>query len=146
MHRRYFEKSHKQLAPGGDESKRAFTYMVLTTGRFVYASAIRLAAIKFLMALSANKATLAAASVEVDIGNIQVGQTVTVKWRGKPVFIRRRTEEEIREAREVNLAELRDPVPDAKIAKVAPEWIVVLGVCTHLGCVPVSNAGEYHGW
>ena len=46
----------------------------------------------------------------------------------------------------MNLAELRDPVPDAKIAKVAPEWVVVLGVCTHLGCVPVSNAGEYHGW
>lgn len=68
----YYEGGHKQLAPGGDESKRAFTYMVLTTGRFVYASAVRLAVIKFLMSLSANKATLASASVEVDVGNIQV--------------------------------------------------------------------------
>ena len=79
----------------GDPSKRAFTYMVLTGGRIIYASALRLAVLKFLLSMSASADVLALASLEVDLSKIEVGQTVTVKWRGKPVFIRRRTEGEI---------------------------------------------------
>lgn len=74
----------------GDPSKRAFTYFVLTGGRFIGAAAVRLAVLKFLLSMTATKDVLAMANLEVDLSNIQPGQTVTVKWRGKPVFIRHR--------------------------------------------------------
>jgi len=87
----------------------------------------------------------ALASTEVDISNVEKGQSITVLWRGKPVFIRRRTDEEIAKARDVNLEELKHPEKDEDRAK-NPEWLVMLGVCTHLGCVPLGDKGEYGGW
>ncbi len=87
----------------------------------------------------------ALASTEVDISGIERGQSITVLWRGKPVFIKRRTEEEIKKARKVDLKELPDPEKDEDRAK-NPEWLVMLGMCTHLGCVPLGNKGEYDGW
>ena len=87
----------------------------------------------------------ALASTEVDISGIERGQSITVLWRGKPVFIKRRTEEEIQKARQVDLKELPDPEKDEDRAK-NPEWLVMLGMCTHLGCVPLGNKGEYDGW
>ncbi|CAI5466439.1 unnamed protein product [Closterium sp. Yama58-4] len=135
---------HERLPPG-DPSKRAFTYLVLTGGRFIYASALRLLVLKFILSMSASKDVLALASLEVDLANIEPGNTVTVKWRGKPVFIRRRTPADVAKANDVNLAELRDPEPDSARAP-NPEWLVVIGVCTHLGCVPLPNAGDYGGW
>ena len=87
----------------------------------------------------------ALASTEVDISNVEKGQSITVLWRGKPVFIRRRTAEEIAKAREVNLDELKHPEKDEDRAR-DPEWLVMLGVCTHLGCVPLGDKGEYGGW
>ena len=87
----------------------------------------------------------ALASTEVDISGIERGQSITVLWRGKPVFIKRRTEEEIQKARKVDLKELPDPEKDEDRAK-NPEWLVMLGMCTHLGCVPLGNKGEYDGW
>tara|TARA_B100000676_G_C17474847_1_gene530472 strand:+ start:63 stop:572 length:510 start_codon:yes stop_codon:yes gene_type:complete len=87
----------------------------------------------------------ALASTEVDISSVEKGQSITVLWRGKPVFIRRRTEEEITKAREVNIDELKHPEKDEDRAK-NPEWLVMLGVCTHLGCVPLGDKGEYGGW
>ena len=87
----------------------------------------------------------ALASTEVDISSIDRGQSITVLWRGKPVFIRRRTEEEIAKAKKVNLKELKHPEKDEDRAK-NPEWLVMLGVCTHLGCVPLGDKGEYGGW
>jgi ubiquinol-cytochrome c reductase iron-sulfur subunit len=95
--------------------------------------------------MSATKDVLAMANLEVDLSNIEPGQTVTVKWRGKPVFVRRRTEEDIAKAKAVDLSTLRDPQPDEARAKI-PEWLIVVGVCTHLGCVPLPNAGDYAGW
>tara|TARA_B110000003_G_scaffold24596_1_gene23506 strand:+ start:150 stop:671 length:522 start_codon:yes stop_codon:yes gene_type:complete len=129
----------------GDPSKRAFTYMVLTGGRVIYASALRLAVLKFLLSMSASADVLALASLEVDLSKIEVGQTVTVKWRGKPVFIRRRTEGEIEKEVAVDVGSLRDPQADVDRA-TDPQWMVLVGVCTHLGCVPISNAGDYNGW
>jgi ubiquinol-cytochrome c reductase iron-sulfur subunit len=129
----------------GDPSKRAFTYMVLTGGRIIYASALRLAVLKFLLSMSASADVLALASLEVDLSKIEVGQTVTVKWRGKPVFIRRRTEGEIEKEVAVDVGSLRDPQADVDRA-TDPQWMVLVGVCTHLGCVPISNAGDYNGW
>ena len=87
----------------------------------------------------------ALASTEVDISGVERGQSITVLWRGKPVFIRRRTDDEIAKAKEVNLEELKHPEKDEDRAK-DPEWLVMLGVCTHLGCVPLGDKGEYGGW
>ena len=87
----------------------------------------------------------ALASTEVDISGIERGQSITVLWRGKPVFIKRRTQEEIDSARSVNLKDLKHPEKDSDRAK-NPEWLVMIGVCTHLGCVPLKNKGEYKGW
>ena len=87
----------------------------------------------------------ALASTEVDISNVEKGKSITVLWRGKPVFIKRRTDEEISEARNVKIDELKHPEKDEDRAK-NPEWLVMLGVCTHLGCVPLGDKGEYGGW
>ena len=87
----------------------------------------------------------ALASTEVDVSGVEKGQSITVLWRGKPVFIRRRTEEEIAKAKNVKLEDLPHPETDEERAK-NPEWLVMLGVCTHLGCVPLGDKGEYGGW
>ena len=87
----------------------------------------------------------ALASTEVDISSIEPGQSITVLWRGKPVFIKRRTNEEIQEAKAVDIKHLKHPETDEERAK-NPEWLVMLGVCTHLGCVPLDQKGEYNGW
>ena len=84
----------------------------------------------------------ALASTEVDISGVQPGQAITVLWRGKPVFIKRRTSEEIERARNVDLKELKHPEKDEDRAQ-NPEWLVTLGICTHLGCVPLTNKGDY---
>lgn len=140
----YDEYVHNRYPPG-DVNKQAFTYFVMTGGRFIYASMIRLAILKLVLSMSASKDVLALASLEVDLSNIAPGNTVTVKWRGKPVFIRHRTEEDIKLAENVKLEELRDPQLDSERV-IKPNWLVVIGVCTHLGCVPLPNAGDYHGW
>jgi len=87
----------------------------------------------------------ALATTEVDVRGGKLGKTITVLWRGKPIFIRRRTQEEIKEASAVDLKDLKDPQKDSDRAK-NPEWLVMVGVCTHLGCVPLGNKGEYNGW
>jgi len=87
----------------------------------------------------------ALAITEVDISKIGLGKTITVLWRGKPVFIRRRTQEEISKAQNVKLEELKDPQKDEDRVK-KPEWLIMTGVCTHLGCVPLGNKGDFGGW
>ncbi|WP_299347229.1 ubiquinol-cytochrome c reductase iron-sulfur subunit [uncultured Maritalea sp.] len=97
--------------------------------------------------MNPDASTLALASIELDISSIEVGQSVTVKWRGKPVFVRRRTQSEIEEAKAVPLSDLKDPASDAERVKEGhEEWLVMIGVCTHLGCIPVGEAGDYNGW
>ena len=93
---------------------------------------------------------LAVSSIEVDIGPIAEGQAVTVMWRGTPVFIRHRTPAEIEEAQNVNIDELPDPEADADRV-LEPKWLVMVGVCTHLGCIPLGQKvadkkGDYDGW
>ena len=100
--------------------------------------------------LNPAKDVLALASIEVDLSPMEVGQSITVKWRGKPVFIRYRTEEEIQQASTTDWKTLRDPQSDAERVK-KPSYIIVVGICTHLGCVPlgqkdVSQRGAYGGW
>ena len=124
---------------------------------FLYLSSIRIGGVgvaafmwPFLKSMNPAEDTLALGSTEVDLSDILVGQSITVKWRGKPVFIRRRTQEEISEANNVDVSSLRDPMEDKDRVQQA-EWLVLEGVCTHLGCVPLGQKmsdtkGEYNGW
>ena len=142
----YYE--HDKIAKkAGDPNKREFTYFVLGGARFIYASTARLIALKFLASWSASADVLALANAEFELGEIPEGQGVTVKWRGKPIFIRHRTADEISTEQNVTLKELRDPESDeSRIPSGKNEWLVAIGICTHLGCVPLSNAGDYGGW
>ena len=100
---------------------------------------------EFLGTMAASADVLALAKVEVELSNIPEGKNVIIKWRGKPVFIRHRTPDEIEEAKGTDWKNLRDPESDDSRAK-KPEWLVMLGVCTHLGCVPIGEAGDFGGW
>lgn len=128
-----------------EPDRRAFTYLLLSTVRFCYASTARVIIVKFVSSMSATADVLALASAEFDVSDVPVGKTITVKWRGKPVFIRRRSPEEIETEASVPMAHLRDQETDEERV-ITPEWLIVLGICTHLGCVPISDAGEYNGW
>ena len=104
----------------------------------------------FIKSMNPAEDTLALGTTEVDIGDIEEGQSITVKWRGKPVFIRKRTQAEIKEAKTVDINNLIDPEDDLQRVK-KEEWLVLIGVCTHLGCVPLGQKltdakGEYNGW
>ena len=99
----------------------------------------------FIDQMNPDSSVKALATTEVDISQIEPGKSITVLWRGKPVFIKRRTEAEISEAQSVNLNELPHPEKDQDRVKKT-EWLVMLGVCTHLGCVPLADKGEYNGW
>ena len=102
-------------------------------------------ALEFISSMSASADVLAVAKVEVDLTTIPPGKNVTIKWRGKPLFVRHRTQFEIDQVRAVNIANLRDPQMDEDRVK-NPSYLVILGVCTHLGCVPISNAGDFGGY
>jgi ubiquinol-cytochrome c reductase iron-sulfur subunit len=139
----------------GGGSRREFLYIATGAAGAVGAGA---AVWPLVDQMNPSVDVLALASIEVDVGDIEPGTQVTVKWRGKPVFIRRRTEDEIAAARAVSLDDLKDrsaenknrPDADASDANRAldesGEWLVMIGVCTHLGCVPLGNAGDFGGW
>ena len=140
--------AHDRHPPGEDDPTRR-DFLLLATGAV---GAIGIAATLWPLIHQMNPAAdvLALASTEVDLAPVQVGQAITVVWRGKPVFVRHRTPEEIQAAQAVNVKELPDPQTDAQRAK-KPEWLVLVGVCTHLGCVPLGTKpgdakGEYGGW
>ncbi len=102
----------------------------------------------FVQSMNPSADVLAMASTEVDLGAVAEGQEIKVMWRGKPVFIRHRTAKNIEEANAVNIAELRDPETDAaRVKKGKEQWLIMVGVCTHLGCVPLGGGqGEFDGW
>ena len=132
---------------GHDERRRNFLY--LATGGFAAVGAT--ASIwPFIDSMNPSGDVLALASTEVDISAIEVGQAITVQWRGMPVFIRRRSAQEIAAAQGVALSDLPDPEVDADRVK-KPEWLILVGICTHLGCVPIGQKstetrGDYGGW
>lgn len=132
---------------GGHTSRRDFlTLTASAIGGVGAASAVW----PLISSMNPAKDTLALATTEVDVASVQVGQRLTVTWRGHPVFIDRRPAEEIKAAQEVELSSLPDPQTDqARVKK--PEWLVVVGVCTHLGCIPLGQKGtdvrgEFGGW
>ena len=137
--------AHQARVRHADPANRTFNYTMVGGARFLGASAARLLVVKFLAAMNPAADVLALASLEVDISSLSAGNCMIVKWRGKPVFVRARTEDEIAQAEEVGLGELRDPESDAdRVQK--PETLVLIGVCTHLGCVPINGAGDFGGW
>ncbi len=123
-------------------SRRDFLF--LTTGAVAAVGAASVAW-PLIDQMNPDATTLAMSSIEVDLAPIQEGQILTVKWRGGPVFLRHRTAKEIKEAEAVPMADLKDPATDqSRVQK--PEWLIVVGVCTHLGCVPLGHEGQYDGW
>ncbi|CAB9517754.1 Rieske-1, mitochondrial [Seminavis robusta] len=128
-----------------EPERRAFTYFMLSGVRFAYASAARLLVIKLVSSMSASAEVLALAFSEFDLSQLEVGKAVTVKWRGKPIFIRKRSQEEIEREAAVPMEYLRDPETDEERA-IKAEYIIVIGICPHLGCVPLCDQGEFNGW
>lgn len=127
-----------------EPTRRDFLYIATMAMGAVGAGAIIW---PFVSQMSPDASTLALASIDVDLSSVQDGQSITVMWRGKPVFIRKRTTQEIEESRNVDLATLPDPQEDFERTKEdKPEWLVMVGICTHLGCVPLGDAGDYGGW
>jgi len=97
--------------------------------------------------LNPDASVLALATIEFDIANIAEGESVTIKWRGLPVFVRHRTQAEIDEAKAVPMSDLKDPETDEQRTKPGHEqWLIMIANCTHLGCIPVGESGEYDGW
>ena len=113
----------------------------------------------FIDQMNPDAATLALAEIDVDVSQVAEGQSITAKWRGKPVFIRQRTAKEVEEAKAVSLDALKDPVArnanlpadatatdENRAAEGKEQWLVMIGVCTHLGCIPLGQSGPYDGW
>ena len=134
---------------GMDAGRRDFLYMA--TGAM---GAVGLAAAVWPFVDTMNPAadTLALSTVEIDLSPVAAGQSITVVWQKKPTFIRHRTEAEIEAARSVDLGDLPDPQPDAdRVKPDEAQWLVLVGVCTHLGCIPLGQKagderGDYGGW
>ena len=126
-------------------TRRDFLY--IATGA-VGAVGIAAALTPLISQMNPDASTIAAgAPVEIDLAPIVDGQIVKVFWRSKPIFIFHRTKKEIEEAQKVNVADLRDPQPDSARVKAGHEqWLVVIGICTHLGCIPLAHQGDYGGW
>lgn len=127
-----------------DESRRK----LLTTTAYTAAGiGAACAILPFVDSMNPSSDVAALASVEVDISNIKVGEEKKVMWRGKPIFIKHRTPEEIEAAKKVELSELKDPQADSDRVKTGKEqWLITIGICTHLGCIPIGGQGEYKGW
>lgn len=123
------------------------TFNYLMTGAISVAAAYTAKATvtKFISSMAASADMRALAKVEIDIGDIPEGKSVTFTWRGKPLFIKHRSQETIDIEAAVDISTLRDPQHDSERV-IEPKWLVVLGVCTHLGCVPIANSGDYGGY
>lgn len=135
----------KYTSKATEASSKGFSYFAIGTMGLITAAGAKSLVSDFLKNMSASADVLALAKVEVDMNSIPEGKNVIIKWRGKPVFIRHRTSGEIDEANKVDVKSLRDPEKDADRVQ-RPEWLVMLGVCTHLGCVPIGEAGDFGGW
>ncbi|KAL4630296.1 cytochrome b-c1 complex subunit Rieske, mitochondrial [Arapaima gigas] len=135
----------KKSSQDSDNSRKAFSYLITGAAAVVSVYAAKTAVTQFVSSMSASADVLALSKIEIKLNEIPEGKNMTFKWRGKPLFVRHRTEEEITAEAAVNLAELRDPQHD-KDRVMNPKWVIVIGVCTHLGCVPIANAGDYGGY
>lgn len=127
------------------DNRRAYTYLFTGATYAGTAVLVKNSLTTLLYTLSPTERDLSLGETEVDLSKLQEGETMTVLWRKKPVFIRKRSAAQIEKAAEDDFEPLRDPQPDSQ-RTINPEYLVTLGICTHLGCVPISNAGEWGGW
>ncbi|WP_084174601.1 ubiquinol-cytochrome c reductase iron-sulfur subunit [Afifella pfennigii] len=147
----------EQAPEEGQEPSRRDFLIVATGALAAVGGAVTLW--PFIDQMNPDASALALASIEVDISGMERGQSITVMWRGKPVFVRYRTAEEVEASRSTPLSELKDPIarnenlpPDApasdenRAAAGHGDFLVMVGICTHLGCVPLGEAGDYNGW
>lgn len=141
-----FEENQLDASQMADPTNRTFVYLMQGTAAFMYASVGRVAVMQFVSFLSASADVMAVSTIEVDISGVTEGNATTVKWRGKPVFIRHRTAKEIAQAEADDNTSLRDQQTDSERFSDRKQWAVLIGVCTHLGCVPINAAGDYGGW
>jgi len=130
-----------------EETRRDF--LMLATGA-IAAFGVAAVAWPFIHQMNPSADVLALSTTEVDLSKIAPGQSITVVWQGKPVFVRHRTPEEIKAAEDAPLGDLKDPMADKDRVK-KPEWLILVGICTHLGCIPQGQKpgemrGEYGGW
>jgi ubiquinol-cytochrome c reductase iron-sulfur subunit len=136
-------------AASGDVTKRDMLQLIASFGAAIGVGAI---AWPLIDSMNPSKDVLALSSVEVELAPVVEGQGITIVWQGKPIFVRHRTAAEIKEAQDTPLGQLIEPQTDA--ARVKPghdQWIILVGICTHLGCVPLGNKpsdprGDYGGW
>jgi len=133
-----------QTATGEDPSRRDFIHIAAIAAA---AGGVAAVAWPFIDQMNPAGDTLALASVEFDLSKVVAGQQVVIKWRGKPLFVRNRTPAEVARAKADDNAPMKDPAKDADRVKPGKEqWLVLIGNCTHLGCVPTFGGGEYGGW
>eukprot|EP01130_Rhizamoeba_saxonica_P003388 TRINITY_DN1434_c0_g1_i1.p1 TRINITY_DN1434_c0_g1~~TRINITY_DN1434_c0_g1_i1.p1 ORF type:complete len:234 (-),score=54.59 TRINITY_DN1434_c0_g1_i1:60-761(-) len=128
-----------------DPSKKQFSYMVMGVTAAATLGIAQSVVNNFVGSMSASADVLALANIEFDLDTLGEGEGTTVKWQGKPLFIRHRTSEEIEAARGVDPASLRDPAQDEDRV-IKSEYLVLIGICTHLGCVPIPEAGQFNGF
>jgi len=128
-----------------EANRKVFSYVIAAGGAATATYAAKNMVVGALSYLGPSADVLAQGQLEVKLGDIPEGKNVTFKWRDKPLFIRHRTAAEINTEKAVDPSTLRDPEHDDERTK-KPEWLVVLGICTHLGCVPVAGAGEFGGY
>jgi ubiquinol-cytochrome c reductase iron-sulfur subunit len=128
-----------------EPTRRDFLYVASATVGAVGAATLL---VPLLSQMNPDASTIAAgAPIEVDLTPIAAGQIIKVFWRSKPIFISHRTPQQITEARDVNVADLRDPQSDQdRVKQGHDQWLVVIGICTHLGCIPLPHQGNYDGW
>lgn len=126
-------------------TRRDFLYIATGAVGAIGAAAV---AVPLISQMNPDASTIAAgAPIEVDLTPIAEGQVIKVFWRGKPIFVNHRTKKEIEEAQNVDLAKLPDPEPDsARVKEGHANFQVLIGICTHLGCIPIAHAGEYNGY
>ena len=126
-------------------TRRDFLYVA--TGA-VAAAAAASTLMPLIAQMNPDASTIAAgAPVDIDLAPIAAGQIVKVFWRSKPIFIFHRTEKDIEDARTLDWQSLPDPEPDSeRVRPEHPEWLVLIGICTHLGCIPLAHQGNYGGW
>lgn len=144
-YRRKDVKDSTAVSRKSEDARKSFTYLVVGGGAVVGTYAAKTVVGEFVSSMSASADVLALAKIEVKLTDIPEGKSVTFKWRGKPLFIRHRTPSEIQAERSIDIASLRHPEHDADRVQ-ADKWLVIIGVCTHLGCVPIANAGDYGGY
>jgi len=139
------------LATNTKEESTRRDFLFVTTGAFAAVGGAA-AVWPLIDQMNPDASVKALASIEADLSAIEEGQSVTFKWRGQPVFVRHRTPSEIEEAKAVSLDDLKDPAPDSeRVIAGHEQWLVMVGLCTHLGCVPLGQKpgeekGDFNGW